>query len=916
MAFLDNTSVPKVIKFSHAPTPTAPFEPLGEVKLRPQSTQLRHLFRLGGEAGVQRCLRIEMMGYLSKNDAGMHKVAHILVTGNNLSSTNGTDSGTGTAATMSFEDVDEGKTEVTAPLAGSVDDMVSPMVSGTGNAVVASSFSDAPVAQAAEEEEKEEAVVGRPRRATRSNSRRAGSTTRDKQTERKAKEEEEVAVGEKEQHHEEEDREESTAESGNPTAAANVENMDINTAQESDDNDEEEHEGEVTQGRNRVLAAAKAFSKLGRAQRLPTPPAASSGSAGGGGRTVTVGSGFEFDAPGHSSFASPIFPPIGKNNIVRVSTSHFSFDKHVKKPTTRREATVAIEEEDAAAAEDDDAVRMSLSASVVDLIADAQRLIEELKMPSDDNMDSVNKQDTVVVEEEEEELDEEQRVVDNNMHSNKVTPRELYVDLAALRRSRATGLSAGGKSSSTPLAQLAGRVAKLKSSSIGALEGGADNELRESKGKEPATDPPSPFYFALQAPPPLRVGGQSYSNNHNNNNGVQKMNRNMAVDVGAGPSSSNAAAGGGGAYRRSVDLIALTPNFPGIGQSIDIKRAKELIANAERVRESWQQMQKQDGGGSSRPSVAAVVGTFSNGNDAMMMSSPAGTRTAMHSPGSSHFTVYDTPQQRRMPGGGGGASRYADIAEQQGRVDKEEGQKQQQREGATTADVIVAPSPGMDASIAAIIAKAGNTPTGPLARGVRDTQARELFDDDAIEVLRASKEAATLQQLRAAAAIAEADVHGEDIEDGVAVVAAKARTLALLEPVVPAPLSMGVERSRLVAEAPAPLFTPTTARESLKWAMMPLRRAPYSPPPKEEMIEEGEEEEYLETRGHYYGRQQQEEEGEEEGEEEKMGVNMHNGNNNKLGASWYRMSSNDVPEAGLTLGQFDEDTWREYEEQF
>jgi hypothetical protein len=849
-----------------------------------------------------------MMGYLSKNDAGMHKVAHILVTGNNISrsSTNGGDGGTdsGTVTTMSFEDVGEGKTEVNAPTAAIANgggDMVSPMVSGTGKVVVASSFSGAP-------KEEEESVMGRPRRATRSSSRRAGSAIQGKQNEKKKAKEEE-----------EEDREESTAESDNPTAAANVETMDINTTQEADGEEEGGEQGEVSQERNRVLAAAKAFSKLGRAQSVTTPPAASSSSGGdGGGNTVTVGSGFEFDAPDHSSLASPIFPPKGNTNA-RVSTSHFSFDKHVKKPATRREATVAIVEE--AAAEDDDAVRMSLSASVADLVADAQRLIEELKMPSNDNLDSVNKQDTVVEKEEEgEEMVEEEQRVDNNIHSNKVTPRELYVDLAALRKSRAAGNSpfaaaGGGKSSSTPLAQLARRVAKLKSSSIGA--GGENHELGESKGKEPATDGPSPFYFAPQAPLPLRVGGQSYRNN--NNNGVQKKNMNVTVDVGAGSSSSKATAGGGASYRKSVDLIALTPTFPGIGQSIDIKRAKELIANAEKVRESWQQQMQKQGDGSKRASLAAgAVGTFNDPMMMMMMSSPAGTRNAMHSPASSHFTVFDTPQQRRMPGGGGGAiSRYAGIAQQEGIVDKEEAQKrqQQQTEGATTADIIVAPSPGMDASIAAIIAKAGNTPTGPLARGVRDTQARELFDDDAIEELRASKEAAALQQSRAAAAIAGADVNDEDGEvDGVGI---KARTLALLEPVVPAPLAMGVERSRLVAEAPAPLFTPATARESLKWAMMPLRRAPYSPPPLEEMIvEEEEEEEYLETRGHYYGQQQQKKEKEEE---ENMDVNIqfHNGGGtNNLGASWYRMSNNDIPEGGLTLGQFDEDKWHEYEEQF
>ena len=60
ITFADAASVPRVVRLEHAPTPTAPFALLGDIRLQSKSlTQLRHLFRCscgrtgGGEWGWQ-----------------------------------------------------------------------------------------------------------------------------------------------------------------------------------------------------------------------------------------------------------------------------------------------------------------------------------------------------------------------------------------------------------------------------------------------------------------------------------------------------------------------------------------------------------------------------------------------------------------------------------------------------------------------------------------------------------------------------------------------------------------------------------------------------------------------------------------------------------------------------------------------
>lgn len=70
-AFGDAGSVPAVVRLAHAPSPTARFEALGEIRLQPRSLrQLRHLFRLGQQLRVQRVLRVTCVGWLAEAHGG------------------------------------------------------------------------------------------------------------------------------------------------------------------------------------------------------------------------------------------------------------------------------------------------------------------------------------------------------------------------------------------------------------------------------------------------------------------------------------------------------------------------------------------------------------------------------------------------------------------------------------------------------------------------------------------------------------------------------------------------------------------------------------------------------------------------------------------------------------------------------
>lgn len=95
-----------------------------------------------------------------------------------------------------------------------------------------------------------------------------------------------------------------------------------------------------------------------------------------------------------------------------------------------------------------------------------------------------------------------------------------------------------------------------------------------------------------------------------------------------------------------------------------------------------------------------------------------------------------------------------------------------------------------DGFMSAVISNAGNTPTGPLARGVRQGDTH-LFDDAAAGVLRA----AAARRAAQAAGTRPGQTHK-----------------ALLEPIVPAPLGMGVRVSETVASG----ISPNTLKTSLE----------------------------------------------------------------------------------------------------
>ena len=99
----------------------------------------------------------------------------------------------------------------------------------------------------------------------------------------------------------------------------------------------------------------------------------------------------------------------------------------------------------------------------------------------------------------------------------------------------------------------------------------------------------------------------------------------------------------------------------------------------------------------------------------------------------------------------------------------------------------ISPS-NIDQLLSAIIANAGNTPSGPLARGIRQGDV-DLFNT------------ADAEELRAAAA-----------QRAAASAACNQEHRGLLEPIVPAPLGMGVRASKMVAQG----ISPATLRHSLE----------------------------------------------------------------------------------------------------
>lgn len=82
ITFTDAATVPALLCFEHAPTPTAAFVMLGEVPLEEKSMkQLKHVFRLGTDTVVERILRITCLGRLSPQHGGVHCVSQLRITG-------------------------------------------------------------------------------------------------------------------------------------------------------------------------------------------------------------------------------------------------------------------------------------------------------------------------------------------------------------------------------------------------------------------------------------------------------------------------------------------------------------------------------------------------------------------------------------------------------------------------------------------------------------------------------------------------------------------------------------------------------------------------------------------------------------------------------------------------------------------
>jgi hypothetical protein len=83
ITFTEGATVPASVSFEHAPSPTSQFSLLGKVDLQVKSTtQLKHVFRLGEDVEVDRCLRITCFGHvLSKASATLHSVCFLAITG-------------------------------------------------------------------------------------------------------------------------------------------------------------------------------------------------------------------------------------------------------------------------------------------------------------------------------------------------------------------------------------------------------------------------------------------------------------------------------------------------------------------------------------------------------------------------------------------------------------------------------------------------------------------------------------------------------------------------------------------------------------------------------------------------------------------------------------------------------------------
>jgi hypothetical protein len=211
---------------------------------------------------------------------------------------------------------------------------------------------------------------------------------------------------------------------------------------------------------------------------------------------------------------------------------------------------------------------------------------------------------------------------------------------------------------------------------------------------------------------------------------------------------------------------------------VDLDLAKQLVKRASVVRKSWQQPGYSGATASSAPlhgTPLSVAGGAGTALTPVLEDSPAAaSEVSIQEAATAALTRALAEQLRRsLPGLPGVPS-----------------------DTLPALPLANSPSLGLnlDQIMAAIISNAGNTPTGPLARGVRGGDA-SIFDAAAMEILRAAAEVRAAEQAGAAS-------------DGVP----QAERKALLEPIVPAPLGMGVRVSETVAHG----ISPTTLRQGLE----------------------------------------------------------------------------------------------------
>lgn len=275
--------------------------------------------------------------------------------------------------------------------------------------------------------------------------------------------------------------------------------------------------------------------------------------------------------------------------------------------------------------------------------------------------------------------------------------------------------------------------------------------------------------------------------------------RDVVVDEGVAPQADTAGEGRPEGQERSQ------PDVSGL----DLSLAMKLMANAAQVRRSWQ------GGEAAAGPEPSVQGVETEAHGAGEGGITQEYDEGVESQGAGEEDIAQGDEEREdvrasIEGQAAAVLRAALAAEMRRSLPGLPG---------VPADALPGLPLGLsplniDAFMAAVIANAGNTPTGPLARGVRQGD-QHLFDDAAAEALR-----------EAARARSRADPNPHQRK-------------ALLEPIVPAPLGMGVRASETVAQG----ISPSTLRHSLEAhlaaSILPARTATVAATRDLEMDAEG-----------------------------------------------------------------------------